>query len=87
MTKEAAALIREEIKVDIKDDCLGEYLRTLDHEIDSIDKRVRLMMSNVKEHSQQIRDNTNQEKKRDKRRFISSSIRIIKAAQGNCHII
>ena len=36
-------------------DFISDYLKTLDHELEGIDKRMRLMMSSVESHSQLVR--------------------------------
>lgn len=67
MTKEAAAIIREELKAEQnQQDHLTEYLKTIDDELDNIDKRMRVMMTGVQSHSQAVRTQAINESSRPK---------------------
>ena len=57
LTKENNALIQTEVKAGNRNDFISVYLRSLDTELENIDKRVRLMMNNVESHSQIVRSN------------------------------
>lgn len=61
MTKEGAAIIREELKGEQGKDYITEYLKSIDTELDNIDKRMRFMMKGVNQHSQSLRDQSIQE--------------------------
>jgi hypothetical protein len=64
MTKEAAAIIQQELKQADENDYLTKYLKTIDSELDNIDKRMRVMMTGVQHHSQAVRDQARTEKDR-----------------------
>jgi hypothetical protein len=54
ITREKAELIRKEMKESQTNDFLSDYLRTLDNELETIDKRMRKMMTDVESHSRSV---------------------------------
>lgn len=64
MTKEGAAIIQQELKQENGDEFLTKYLKTIDSELDNIDKRMRAMMTGVQHHSQAVRDQALEETNR-----------------------